>query len=250
MIATRGDISSSSTIQSYTHILQQLTFHSSKEDDTTDSQPILHQYDSLYFHSVSHPGITKETHIDSQGETYNIDRYKLHISIAPADFEGIKDIINSLLLSATQKLVITAYKVANSACLATGLRMANFPFTLYLHDDFDSANLSDLIDLCLQLEKALAQLPSGNRGYLTVSDLPITQHIAFRQAALDKVEYIYAHDKRAPELKLAGENSAYYKGLLAALTENNESTLEAPTFHPEPTDAEETKPAAVRFRYF
>lgn len=104
------------------------------------------------------------------------------------------------------------------------LRQLNNPFVVYLNDD--QANnpeyLSEVTQLCKEIENVLSQCKPG--VHRSISDLPLTPHIVFRQAILDgdvnpvkgraeDVPYKLALGKEAGILREQGLKSVPYKRL-------------------------------------
>lgn len=161
------------------------------------------------------------------------DRYKFHVSLDPKEFADVEDQVHTILNRAIKKGTIITYKTCDvmrhhrqhkEETDPNALRQLNNPFVVYLNDD--QANnpeyLSEVTQLCKEIENVLTHCTPG--VHRSISDLPLTPHIVFRQAILDgdvnpvkgraeDVPYKLALGKEAEILREQGLKSVPYKRL-------------------------------------
>lgn len=158
--------------------------------------------------------------------------YKLHAAIPVEDFDKHYRNIYFLLKKSVEDGVIPAFKILNIGGSAKikeaigdkeatfqenpNVRLANNPFTIYLHEDF---NPHQLTDLCQQIEALLKTASPVRQGHLSPADIELSAHLTFRQATLNG-QYV-AVGEASPEtialLKTQAEESSKYKKLRETL---------------------------------
>jgi hypothetical protein len=178
-------------------------------------------------------------------------RYKFHICVDLIHFPKHGEVIKEILKEALSKKIIACFKVLNQSYLAKTKhepsRILEIPFTVYLHNQFDEKHLTAVAMLCASIEEFLQDVPQPNKKYLTVSDIPLSKHMTFRQTALENKEYIAATDTRATELKMAGEKSLHFTTLAKKLNAFLTPTYPLKLFATKNTEKKSTNPPDLKF---
>lgn len=159
------------------------------------------------------------------GKAYCYDRYKLHIGIHANHFKKIEKVVTDILFQAVEKDVIHTFKVfyeQRGEIKYTSARQLNFPFVIYLKNQFDQVEINHVIELCQKIEEVLChcRIPLGDASRMTVADVPLPGHFIFRQTAIREeppYEYIPADDNRAPILRELAVRSEHFKALQKGL---------------------------------
>ena len=170
---------------------------------------------------------------------------KLHLSIARDYYnehfslrsKNVIELLNKRLDQAIKNGVIIQYKSMNHHTVLKilneqrrsypeMLRYYQAPYTIYLFPN--CTNWDDLVLLCRDIEEILHTVPVGDSRYLSKSDLPLTDHIKFRQDRLAYGStYCYAIPMTEAEIKNASKaiEASYAAIEYAQLVERMPKTL-------------------------
>lgn len=171
-------------------------------------------------------------------------RYKLHISINPAEYEMAKAKIHPLLIKAFEDKLIRTYKrfVVSDASpnVSMQMRQSNAPFCIYLLDHYNDKYLEEIATLCRNIEDVLHEFKIGDPDKRSKADLTLSSHIIFRQAVFDEKEYstknyvsALADDKSVEQLVKESTASYPYTELSKYMREPRKEALVNSTLSPE-----------------
>lgn len=161
----------------------------------------------------------------STKQPYN--RYKLHVCIPSDAFSKVQEEIHHILHMALKNHWIAQYKTLDVklACQENPsttdqetLRAIHNPFVIYLNDTYDRDNFYNIARMCFDIEDILLNVTPEKVSFHAPCDLPLTEHLIFRQAFLNadttKTHYIKALDpKYMDQLAREGRESMHYKEL-------------------------------------
>ncbi|MCF6767591.1 hypothetical protein L3V86_04350 [Thiotrichales bacterium 19S11-10] len=164
--------------------------------------------------------------------------YKLHVALPIENFDAYHEELRHQLEIAVGEGIIRGFKILNrgdSHDLEKQLggkdvpnvenknaRLYNNPITIYLTEKF---NPNDIAALCAQLEICLSKVAPINVSYLSIADLPLTDHITFRQENLDG-EYVSiarASEEELGRLQKEGNASEEYQRLRQVVFSNEKT---------------------------
>jgi len=162
---------------------------------------------------------------------------KLHAALSIEHFDQYHQRIYNLLKRAVEDGIIPAFKILNrgdsenlikelggtdvSILQNPNSRLYNNPFTIYL---YENPNVAQISDLCKQLEYALAYVPEADERYISSADLKISEHITYRVEKIDG-DYIAiatASKQQLDLLKKEAESSATYIALTKQMNKQAE----------------------------
>jgi len=135
--------------------------------------------------------------------------FKLHFFMDISELEELRDAILDELIIALENGIIQSFKYLYDSKLfeeellttsrkASYYRLRDFPFVIYLHDTFDEEIMKKVYILWDKIEKILASKKTGNKQYLSICDVPLSEHVYFRLAVLNG-KYISAFGEKKTE---------------------------------------------------